>query len=243
MAVFDNLPNFRPAGGYGLTNKRGQRVKEGLLYRSSRTDSITLKDRSLLLQLGIKSTVDIRGEKNYRRLTSKPLQDLYTPCVIRNGERCSVSKQVKKHGEREAVGFNYLFDIYTHQLSRHIFNQANIFLRLFSFVFILPIDLLLGTCLMSYLFGRFVVRYLSLSRQYIDYLEFGKPVIAEMMNLLLSPQQNLPMLIHCAYGKDRTGLMIALILDCIEVDDDAIIQDYTQSEVIIATVHVGMMFY
>ena len=47
----------RPISGRGLTNKRGQRVRDGLLYRSSRADFIKAKDKSLFLQLGIKSEI------------------------------------------------------------------------------------------------------------------------------------------------------------------------------------------
>ncbi|MEV7011138.1 tyrosine-protein phosphatase [Streptosporangium sp. NPDC051022] len=37
----------------------------------------------------------------------------------------------------------------------------------------------------------------------------------------------LPALVHCAAGKDRTGLVVALILDLAGVDHDTIVRDYT----------------
>ncbi|SDG91805.1 tyrosine-protein phosphatase [Nonomuraea jiangxiensis] len=36
----------------------------------------------------------------------------------------------------------------------------------------------------------------------------------------------LPALIHCAAGKDRTGIVVALILDLLGVDHEAIVRDY-----------------
>ncbi|MEU1879513.1 tyrosine-protein phosphatase [Streptosporangium sp. NPDC020072] len=36
----------------------------------------------------------------------------------------------------------------------------------------------------------------------------------------------LPALVHCAAGKDRTGLVVALILDLVGVDHEAIVRDY-----------------
>ncbi|MGI5282903.1 tyrosine-protein phosphatase [Nonomuraea polychroma] len=36
----------------------------------------------------------------------------------------------------------------------------------------------------------------------------------------------LPALVHCAAGKDRTGIVIALILDLVGVDHEAIVRDY-----------------
>ncbi|MFF4991616.1 tyrosine-protein phosphatase [Streptosporangium saharense] len=37
----------------------------------------------------------------------------------------------------------------------------------------------------------------------------------------------LPALVHCAAGKDRTGLVVALILDLVGVEHEAIVRDYT----------------
>jgi len=35
---------------------------------------------------------------------------------------------------------------------------------------------------------------------------------------------------HCEYGKDRTGVIAALILGCLGLDDELIIEDYAISE-------------
>ncbi|XP_019852732.1 PREDICTED: uncharacterized protein LOC109582458 [Amphimedon queenslandica] len=51
-----------------------------------------------------------------------------------------------------------------------------------------------------------------------------------MLKLLLSHEENLPVLIHCVYGKDRTGVLVALILDCIGVESETIAMDYASSE-------------
>ncbi|MDZ7784827.1 MAG: tyrosine-protein phosphatase [Halioglobus sp.] len=50
------------------------------------------------------------------------------------------------------------------------------------------------------------------------------PRYAEMFQLLLAEDQQL--LIHCASGKDRTGVGAALILDVLGVPEEAIIEDY-----------------
>ncbi|KAI9140852.1 protein-tyrosine phosphatase-like protein [Paraphysoderma sedebokerense] len=41
--------------------------------------------------------------------------------------------------------------------------------------------------------------------------------------------ENYPILIHCTQGKDRTGIIIALLLDICHVPSDLIIQDYVVS--------------
>lgn len=45
----------------------------------------------------------------------------------------------------------------------------------------------------------------------------------------LSQEDNLPMVIHCAAGKDRTGISIALLLSLLGVPDETIVADYTLS--------------
>lgn len=45
----------------------------------------------------------------------------------------------------------------------------------------------------------------------------------------LADEDSLPMLIHCAAGKDRTGISIALLLKLLGVDDDTILADYSLS--------------
>ncbi|MFC7588736.1 tyrosine-protein phosphatase [Nonomuraea antimicrobica] len=37
---------------------------------------------------------------------------------------------------------------------------------------------------------------------------------------------HLPALVHCAAGKDRTGIVVALILDLLGVEHEAIVRDY-----------------
>jgi len=57
-----------------------------------------------------------------------------------------------------------------------------------------------------------------------EFIATEMPKYAEMFQLLLMGDQQL--LIHCASGKDRTGIGSALILDVLGVPEDAIVEDY-----------------
>ncbi len=57
-----------------------------------------------------------------------------------------------------------------------------------------------------------------------DMVSSQMPRYAEMFQLILSGDR--PTLIHCASGKDRTGVGAALILDVLGVDEEAIVEDY-----------------
>ena len=48
---------------------------------------------------------------------------------------------------------------------------------------------------------------------------------------ILSKPENLPAMINCAHGKDRTGLVTALTLSCLGKSKEYIALDYSRSEV------------
>ena len=64
-----------------------------------------------------------------------------------------------------------------------------------------------------------------LYEQYRSMLDYGEPRYAEAFRLLGLPGA-FPAVFHCAAGKDRTGIMAALILGMLGVPDDVIVDDY-----------------
>ena len=63
---------------------------------------------------------------------------------------------------------------------------------------------------------------------YMGYLEHDPTTVAQAVTTLLEPD-NLPAMFHCAAGKDRTGVLSALLLDTLGVTRDAIADDYAMS--------------
>ncbi|GAA2973435.1 protein-tyrosine phosphatase [Microbacterium terrae] len=72
----------------------------------------------------------------------------------------------------------------------------------------------------------------ALGGLYESMLEHGAPAFAEAARLVAASSDDSPtaVLVHCTAGKDRTGVSIALLLDAVGVDRDAIIADYAASE-------------
>jgi protein-tyrosine phosphatase len=64
-----------------------------------------------------------------------------------------------------------------------------------------------------------------LYEQYRSMLDYGEPRFVEAFRLLGVPGA-FPAVFHCAAGKDRTGIMAALILGALGVPDDVIVADY-----------------
>jgi protein-tyrosine phosphatase len=68
-----------------------------------------------------------------------------------------------------------------------------------------------------------------MARRYLEYLDMGAPafvrVIEEMADV-----ENYPLVFNCFLGKDRTGVVAALVLSCLGVERSSIVEDYTLTE-------------
>lgn len=68
---------------------------------------------------------------------------------------------------------------------------------------------------------------------YREMLEIGASRFVEALELL-SRKDVLPAVFHCAAGKDRTGILAALVLSSLGVDDEIICADYGLTEAAMA---------
>lgn len=69
-------------------------------------------------------------------------------------------------------------------------------------------------------------RYLA--DRYLDLSETGTHGISTALGIIADPD-NAPVLVHCVAGKDRTGVVCALALSLLGVDDETIAADYALS--------------
>lgn len=70
----------------------------------------------------------------------------------------------------------------------------------------------------------------ELASRYVHMLREGAAVIAEILEWLAVPEQ-VPTLFHCTAGKDRTGVVAAVLLAALSVPYETIVADYAQSGV------------
>lgn len=64
-----------------------------------------------------------------------------------------------------------------------------------------------------------------LSRRYLQYLDVGAASLVAAMEEM-SVAENYPIVFNCFLGKDRTGVLAALVLSCLGVDRTTIAEDY-----------------
>ncbi|KAL0073202.1 protein-tyrosine phosphatase-like protein [Phycomyces blakesleeanus] len=50
-----------------------------------------------------------------------------------------------------------------------------------------------------------------------------------------------PIIVHCTHGKDRTAIVIALILSILDVSRDSIIEDYVQTQTELAHIRADIL--
>jgi len=65
---------------------------------------------------------------------------------------------------------------------------------------------------------------LGLDMLYFAMMGFAQPRIARVVELLAGSSE--PAVFHCAAGKDRTGVVAAVVLGAVGVPDEEIVQDY-----------------
>jgi hypothetical protein len=65
----------------------------------------------------------------------------------------------------------------------------------------------------------------DLAERYLWYLDVGRGALVEALTLLGGPD-HYPLVFHCAAGKDRTGVLAALVLELVGVDREVIVADY-----------------
>jgi len=68
----------------------------------------------------------------------------------------------------------------------------------------------------------------SVAERYLELLLNGADSVAEILAVLTDPA-SYPVGIHCSGGKDRTGIIAALLLALLGVSDDDIVADYVLS--------------
>jgi hypothetical protein len=65
----------------------------------------------------------------------------------------------------------------------------------------------------------------QLGERYVWYLDVGRQALVAALTVVADPQ-SYPLVFHCTAGKDRTGVLAALVLDIVGVRPEVIVEDY-----------------
>jgi protein tyrosine/serine phosphatase len=79
----------------------------------------------------------------------------------------------------------------------------------------------------------------QLGERYVWYLDVGRQALVAALTLVADPQ-SYPLVFHCTAGKDRTGVLAALVLDIVGVRPEVIIEDYMLTATRIDLIRAGL---
>jgi protein tyrosine/serine phosphatase len=80
----------------------------------------------------------------------------------------------------------------------------------------------------------------DLGDHYVGYVRDAGPNVGRALRVLADPGSGTT-LVHCAAGKDRTGVVVALALSLVGVTRDAVVADYVRSAERIERIHARLM--
>lgn len=197
------------------------RLNSGLLYRSARPDEASTSDRRALTEkFHIKTILDLRSKTEHieaaKKLDVRKSESLSPDIDLAAASSDTVKITGVKYEEINLNGGSFsralLWKLSWTSLSR-----------------------LIGLMALGYrveaigILGREVMAPRGLVGLGEDSLDFSQGEICSCFRILAEPE-NYPILIHCTQGKDRTGLIVLLVLLLLEVDVEAITADYVVSE-------------
>ncbi|KAL3856980.1 hypothetical protein ACJMK2_011684 [Sinanodonta woodiana] len=231
-----NLPhNFRAVSS--IKDEKTNQSK-GFLYRSSKLDYLSLKDVDDLKNvLDIKCIIDLRSKGEYTHSDGSKFVDerfkLVKVTVPHTLKRFQAGEKIETEvldDSRLCVEKHYLINFFTAPYIWTIYNRAPWYVRLYSLIWLL-IDLVLCN---GYQYFVQCFSYSTLNKEgligtYKDIVELSHRSICSALKLLTDPD-NIPAVINCAHGKDRTGIVIALVLSCLGRSVHDICTDYALSE-------------
>ncbi|ORZ03129.1 protein-tyrosine phosphatase-like protein [Syncephalastrum racemosum] len=81
---------------------------------------------------------------------------------------------------------------------------------------------------------------MGVANMYKHFLTYCQAEIRQAMMIFTNPE-NYPVHIHCTQGKDRTGIVCALLLSMAGAPRDVIIRDYAKTQAGLAPIRDGML--
>ncbi|KAF9066998.1 protein-tyrosine phosphatase-like protein [Rhodocollybia butyracea] len=213
---FTGVHNFRDVGRVINSFSRSNlRIQEGLLFRSGRLDEITPLDAQLMIEkYHLKTVIDLRTKSEH--LKRKEVLGL------------------------EGSGVRHWDTVKIHFIGRRF--EINLIKQLKWWKAIWFILLMITGYRMAAIriMGRNVMRPKGLIGLSKDSLQFCQSEIVQALEVYLNPQAY-PVLVHCTQGKDRSGLVIMLILFILGVPVDLVKADYVLSNQGLERVRASMM--
>eukprot|EP00884_Botryococcus_braunii_P020277 jgi/Botrbrau1/6933/Bobra.0215s0012.1 len=237
ISQLQNLKNFRDLASSSSL------LKPGLVFRSSSPIHASKEDWQVLMdKLGIRTMVDLRTKYEVKE---DPVCSHIDAAAIWDADRLDMFTAESRLRQGDA---NQVAALHIHRIS---IQEWMPYLR--EFVWRLPWHRglpIIGLAAVSFTVGRLlgwkignalrtrVIREINqegLPTMYSVILDAFGPEIGLAMKVILDAlRQGRAVTLCCKLGKDRTGLLTALVLACCGVSEHEIISDYIRSDSVVA---------
>ena len=208
----DGAPNFRDIGGY--TTGDGHHVRWGEVYRSNELSKLTAADAARVDSLHIATVVDLRTDEERSRApsvwTHEPANVYLSPKPTLAPVMHTILAEAGSGPRPTSGGVSYTLDMLTPPITatRPSTTVSLRWLRSFS---------------------RMSKRARSgLIDFYAHMPDDYRTEYAAMFHRIAAG--DLPMVVHCTAGKDRTGVAMALLLTAVGVPRETVVDDYALTE-------------
>jgi len=172
----------------------------------------------LLDDYKIKTIIDLRTVTEHANQVTKRQGDLKIPALVQSNEALASPMKIE--------GMKYLeININGKGFERSLLWQ----LKFWSFLKLIFLMMIGKRMAAISILGREVMQPRGLYGLGYDSLDHCGPEILEALRAYTN-SSNYPILIHCTQGKDRTGLIVFLLLSLLGVKVNAITEDYVMSE-------------
>jgi protein tyrosine/serine phosphatase len=214
-----SILNFRDVSEFVNQTTGTRHLRNGLLFRSARPDEASFQDRQRLSkEFGVKSIIDLRTKTEHIEQAQKHDARIKASAAIPQSND-DVAEPLK------IPGITY------HEIN---FNGSAFSRMLLSKLTWLEFFRLAGLMIVGY--RKDAIKILAphmedmglvgLAEQSLDVCTREVRQVFDV----LGEEQNWPVLVHCTQGKDRTGLIVMLVLLLLGVDQKTIDDDYRLSE-------------
>ncbi|KAL6250507.1 hypothetical protein RBB50_002809 [Rhinocladiella similis] len=219
---FDSLLNFRDVGAHINSVVGSDVLTPGLFFRSARPDECSTSDREYLTtKIKIKTIIDLRSKTEHINAAKKR-----SGVGLKSRSAAVPSSDEHVNQSHQLSGVRYAnINLNGKGFERHLIWQLK-YTRLAKLVFLMALGY--RTEGVSVL-GRELMQPRGLIGLGLDTLDHSGPEVREVFDVL-ADQKAWPLMVNCTQGKDRTGMVVLLVLLLCDVNLDAISKDYVRSE-------------
>ncbi|KAH0337831.1 tyrosine protein phosphatase 5, partial [Aureobasidium melanogenum] len=194
------IANFRDIGGYSTSSEQQQSIRSGLVYRCADPTKVQPDGLAKLKELGVKKVFDLRS----------------VPEISKQGPEwagVAVEKQVfttRAEGDETPVGADEIERIWCPVFKDTDYGPEQVAIR-FQY----------------YASGSEPQQ--GFVKAYSDIMTHGKTAYKTILTHLAQPNPS-PCIIHCTAGKDRTGIIVALLYLLCYVPSDTVAKEYSLTD-------------